>query len=488
MFSLIRLKQSKIAVGMAFAFLCMVLLPLFIIAHFNYPCADDFSDAAVLYRGIRDGNSLGSLIQGAWGEAVRYYKNWQGRYYDDFVACFGFGIAVPKFYFQGTYLVLILFVTSNISFFRTITHRVCKWDSGVSWILAMLITAIQILYVPYPSEAFFWYVGAATYTTANALLLFLGVALIHFYTVDSYKKRMLSGAVSALLVFMIGGSNYATGLLTAELLVLALAGMVLKKKKCYFLSIITVEYLVCFVKFNALAPGNAARMGTTEGMGIIESIVASLRQGSVFLKEWFHLWVVLFLAVIFILGAHQVARMNFSFRLPGLVSIITFGLFSSMMTPAFFATASRGPGRFVNMVYFSYYFLLTGNLIYWTGWAAHKYEKFRLAAMKEVKVLPVLLGYFVLMVVCLKINGLQSTNSSSALLSLVKGEASIYLEENKIRWALYEDDVISDVEVGDFSVIPRVLYFDDITEDPADWRNGAVASFFGKNSVRLRKR
>lgn len=92
------------------------------------------------------------------------------------------------------------------------------------------------------------------------------------------------------------------------------------------------------------------------------------------------------------------------------------------------------------------------------------------------------------MVVCLKINGLQSTNSSSALLSLVKGEASIYLEENKIRWALYEDDVISDVEVGDFSVIPRVLYFDDITEDPADWRNGAVASFFGKNSVRLRKR
>lgn len=287
---------------------------------------------------------------------------------------------------------------------------------------------------------------------------------------------------------MIGGSNYATGLLTAELLVLALAGMILNKKKCYFLSIITIEYLVCFVGFNALAPGNAVRMGIVEGLGIIESIIASLRQGSVFLKEWFPLWVVLFLAVIFILGAHQVARMNFSFRLPGVVSVITFGLFSSMMTPAFFATASRGPGRLVNLVYISYYFLLAGNLIYWTGWAAHKYEKFRSAAMKEVKVLPVLLGYFVLMLVCLKINGLQSTNSSSALLSLVKGEASIYLEENKIRWALYEDDEISDVEVADFSVIPRVLYFDDITEDPADWRNRDLASFFGKNSVRLRKR
>ena len=31
-------KQTKIAAGIAFGFLCLILLPLFIIAHFNYPC------------------------------------------------------------------------------------------------------------------------------------------------------------------------------------------------------------------------------------------------------------------------------------------------------------------------------------------------------------------------------------------------------------------------------------------------------------------
>lgn len=83
--------------------------------------------------------------------------------------------------------------------------------------------------------------------------------------------------------------------------------------------------------------------------------------------------------------------------------------------------------------------------------------------------------------------GLQSTSSSSALLSLVKGEAAVYLAENEARWALYTDDSVRDVEVGDFSVKPYVLYHDDIAEDQTDWRNYTVAGFFGKDSVRLVK-
>ena len=59
-------KQTKIAAGIAFVFLCLILLPLFIIAHFNYPCTDDFAFARMLYREINNGSSFKEVILGAW--------------------------------------------------------------------------------------------------------------------------------------------------------------------------------------------------------------------------------------------------------------------------------------------------------------------------------------------------------------------------------------------------------------------------------------
>ncbi|MEY8521397.1 DUF6056 family protein [Lachnospiraceae bacterium 38-10] len=488
MISVIRSKQSKIALGMMLIFLVMALIPLFVIAHFNYPCSDDFAFADALYRGISSGSSCKVVVQGAWEEFVQFYTGWQGRYFDNILSNFGFGIAVPQYYFSGAYLVLILFLTASSIFVRRITYRVCKWDSDGSWIFTMLVIAMQVLYVPYPSEGFYWYVGATMYTIAYSLLLLLGIALICFYSCERSGGRFLPGTVATFLTFMIGGSNYATGLLTAELLVLAFLWMLMRKKKCLFLGIVSVEYLICFVYFNALAPSNAGRMGAVESLGVIGSILASLKQGAVFLKEWFRLPVLFFLVAVLVLGAYQVSRMDFSFRLPCLVTVISFGLFCSMMTPPFFAGATWGPGRLINLIYFSYYFLLAGNLLYWTGWASHKYEKFCSFTQKEIKVLPVVLCFLVSLVICLKIYGLQSTNSSSALLSLAKGEAALYLGENEARWEIYEDDAVKNAEVEDFSVKPYVLYHDDITEDETDWRNSAVANFFGKDSVRLVRR
>lgn len=193
MFSIIRLKQAKIAVGMAFAFLCMVLLPLFIIAHFNYPCADDFSYAKAIYIGVKNRSGFWDIISSCWETAMRFYHEWQGRYFDDVVSAFGVGSAIPKYYFIGAYLTIILFVLGVIGFVRIVTYGLCGWDSGISWIFAILIVAMPILYILYPSESFYWYEGATGYTVAYALLLFLGRALIRFYQTEEHHRRILGG-------------------------------------------------------------------------------------------------------------------------------------------------------------------------------------------------------------------------------------------------------------------------------------------------------
>lgn len=485
MLSIEHSKQSKIAVAFTVIFLCMVFLPLFAIAHFNYPCTDDFAFGNALYREISNNSGMRAVMQGAWGEAVQYYRAWQGCYFNDVLSSFGIGIAVPEYYFLTTYLLLILFGGAGICFLRTVTYRICGWNSGISWIVPMLIVSMQVLYVPYPSEAFYWHVGSTAYTLTYALLLLLGTALLQFYLNDSRKKKTIYGVLSILLAFVIGGSNYSTGLLTAEILALALLWMLLRKKKCRFLGVVTIEYLICFVYFNALAPGNHSRMGAVKSLGVVGSILASFKQGARYLREWFQLPVILLLVLILLLGAHQVVKMKFSFKFPGLVTVLSFGLFCSQMTPPFFAGATQGPGRLINLIYFSYFFLLAGSLLYWIGWIAGKSEKFRQFFLKEPRVLSLLIAFFVLWIGVLKISGLQSTSSSSAFLSLAKGEARTYLRENEARWEIYEDDTVKDVVVSDFSVKPRVLYHDDIVEDAGDWRNSAVATFFNKNSVRL---
>ncbi len=481
-------KQTKIAAGIAFGFLCLILLPLFIIAHFNYPCSDDFAYAGAIYTGVKNGIGFREIVKGCWETAVRFYHDWQGRYFDDIISAFGIGTAIPRYYFLGSWLTLVLFAGGCLGFVRTVTYKVCRWDSDISWITAVLMTAMQILYVPYPSEGFYWYVGATGYTMAYALLLLLGQMLILFYLEkdrSAKKTQIFFGAIAVILTAMIGGSNYSTGLLTAEILMIACILMLMQKKRCGFLMVILAEYLICFVKFNALSPGNNARMGNVESLGVAGSIAASLKQGAVFIKEWFRLPVFLMLVVIFLLGTYQVAKMKFSFRFPGVVTVISFGLYCSMMTPPFFAGATWGPGRLINLVYFSYYFFLTGNLLYWAGWAGHRFERLRPVVRKEVGVLPVLLCFLALLLISLKIYGLQSTSSSSALLSLVKGEATEYLKENESRWDIYTDDSVQNAEVEDFFVKPYVLYHDDITEDETDWRNSTVAGFFGKDSVKL---
>ena len=62
------------------------------------------------------------------------------------------------------------------------------------------------------------------------------------------------------------------------------------------------------------------------------------------------------------------------------------------------------------------------------------------------------------------------------------GEARIYKQEADERIAiLNRNEKIS--ELKDFTVRPYVLYFDDITTDENDWKNQAMANWYGKEKV-----
>lgn len=504
-----KLTTSGWALLLSVIFLVAVVMPLAWIAFYNYPSSDDFAYAGSIYWNVKNGAGLWTIFRDAYQTAVTYYQSWQGRYFDDLVSAFGFGIAIPKYYFVGTFLVLLLFLWGNLALVHKALYKILKWDNHSAWIAAIWFTAFQLLYVPYAVEGFYWYVGATGYTMTYALMLLMLCTYYEVLHTNSKKKKAGYILATVILVIMIAGSNYAGALLTAEILVLFLILTFAKKaggKQKLFAGLILAEYLICFA-FNALSPGNTSRMDNVESYGVVGSVLASLKQAAVFCKEWFHIPVLFLLVFLCVLGIPQLRKSDYQWKLPGVFTLVTFGLMASLMTPPFYAGATWGPGRLINLVYYSYYFFLVSNLYYWIGWGMRKFGDrsafFRKLSLSDglaknsllepvwmekdsrvALISVILLGISLLG--CMKIYGLQSTNSTSAMLSIVKGEAAQYRLENEERWKLLDDESLTELELDDFTVKPYVLYHDDITEDPDDWRNTTVKGFFHKDYLKLR--
>lgn len=77
--------------------------------------------------------------------------------------------------------------------------------------------------------------------------------------------------------------------------------------------------------------------------------------------------------------------------------------------------------------------------------------------------------------------------SVSAVRSLAKGEARTFYEDSMERYVLYTDEELTDVVVSPYREKPYLFSFDDLSEDPENWLNLAVAGYYHKNSVRNAK-
>lgn len=481
-------KKSIIAsVVLVTAASAAVLLPLFVIAFFGYPSADDFSFVAPVYRAHLNGEGFFGLLKASFDNAVWYYKNWQGRYTDNLVYSLGWGTAFPKLYFLGAWIMLISFFAVSIFTVTCFLKDFFKLSKARAYVCASIFTLMQILYLPYPSQGFYWYTGASSYTLTYTFLFLLGY-LVWRIGRDGGKPRYVAAA--AFCILFVAGSNYSTALLGIEIMVLVLALKLFMHGKWKIHLALTAEYLILF-GVNALAPSNGMRLGAVEIMSPPDAVIASFKQSPVFIREWMHIPVFLMLLAILWLVLPYLGNGG-KYRLPLLYTIVTFCLFTSIITPPFYAGSTWGPGRLINTMYFAYYFMLCSNMIYWAGWIKTKILDKKSTSVQSEKgvfsdgyMLVVLAVFGVCMMGCLKYYSLMSTSSTGALMSLVKGEAAVFKAENEARWALYEDPDLTAVTVPDYSVKPHILYQDDISDDRTDWRNTSVASFFGKEWVEL---
>lgn len=476
----------------------LLLAPLFAIAHYSVKCVDDFvyfKNPEALWQST---HSLYALIKAQTLYAIEYWKTWQGTYFSEWLITIIMGICGDKYYFVGAYLAIGGLVSGELLLFKVIFVNILSADWGRTLIVSLSCILLQILLMPSPAEAFFWFCGTGLYTWIYVL-----AAVLTALVLDAVCRRLKGWKAAVreagilLLAFAVGGSNYVIALL---IFVIWGAGLLLlwlyRHRDRVMMTVNFLFYLGCML-LSVCAVGNQQRLNASnmEGYSVLESIIRSVWEAMLYLCQWTVLpYIVagLMLAPVMI---GIVKKRKYRYPLPFLATAITFGMFAAQFTPNLYTLGIIGAGRVQNLYRMTMLIWLYGNELYWIGWLMWRKERQdggQATSMpeKESETSWLLAGWcagLAVMTGSLCLWGGSTVTSVSAFLSLHRGEAQRYKAEYEARLEILRDETVRNAELAPYTSVPYVLYFGDIVSDPEDWVNRSVAHAFGKDSVVLKE-
>ncbi len=472
----------RVLAALMLSALLLALIPLLIMGHYDAPCADDFNygvNARLVYV---HGGSLAEILGAAFTRTVTTYKIWQGSYSAVFLMClqpsvFGEGLyALTPWIMIGS-LLLGLFCLSGVLF-----TRVLGMSRSHGLLFAATVGLLWLLLVPIPVQSFYWFNGSVYYT------FFFGISLAALALALRCAQSGGPGRIIllCLLALFLGGGNLVTGLSLAILSVSALALLGIFRKKQAALRLLAPALCLLFgFLVNVAAPGNAIRaLSVDHEPNAVLAILFSFREAAVLGLRWARLPVLAALLFLGFVFWHAAPESTFRFRFPALVTLYSFCLYAAMFCPTMYALGHRGEWRTLDIIFYAYLLLLAMNTLYWVGWFRSRRAERRGA--DKPGLLPAI-ACLALCVVCLGVSArLQGGISlASAWTALHSGQAAVYRRENQERLALLHDPENREPTLAAYSDPPYLLFFDDITEDPSNWRNVGVQAFYEKDRVLL---
>lgn len=494
-----KLETKELHIRIIFAGMVLVLIavlvPLFIIGHYNFESVDDVGYAQSAELVWEETHSVIRVFARQLSYAWDYWHIWQGTFAAEWFVTSMMGIFIKDAYYVGTYLSLGGFVLSELFLFMVILKKIMGSDTFRAGIVSICVICMQVLLVPVPSEAFYWFCGAVLYTVVhNEATVLLALLILLYHNPNKRWKRILLYTGIALLTILVSGGTYVT--LITMLLVYFFTMIwywYRKNPNRWFVTAGMVLFLTGFL-LNVLAPGNQQRLSTTDAadMSAVKAILLSLKEAAFYVTGNAILPCVI-LALLFLpLFVNIVQKKNYRYPFPVLVSLISFGVFAAQFTPTIYTLGITGAGRIQNLYRFTFYIWLYGNELYWTGWFLRRFDWLKNKngegiSPKSSYLLPCWIAGGMLLCFSLYVWGGDTLTTLSAVNSLRRGEAQTYYAEYQERLAVLKDDSIKDVRFKPYTYYPYLLYFGDITDKPEDWVNYTVSSYYGKDSVVLIK-
>ncbi|WP_455502526.1 DUF6056 family protein [Gemmiger sp.] len=475
----------------------LLLVPVFVLAVFARPSADDFIYAARTYAVVRQyGFDLPLLLQAAWDTNVYYYENWQGLYVSGFTLAFQPAVFGNKWYGVTILCVLLPLFFCLYGLARCVVLRLAPAQKRLPWALAILLTFAFIEGMPAPVEGLYWFNGAMNYLPYFSLaVLNAGLAFaLCFPSALPKRRQALYIAAGCVCSLVIGGGHQVTGLLNALVLLLA---VVLCAKHRNFRQLPAFAAAVVGLLLNVLAPGTRVRTSGFSGAGFVEAVVKSFILAALEWIRWLDvplLCLLVLLALPLLHLARSAALPDRVFRLPILGAAVTFVLMWGMIFLPSYTMGGIGAGRLLNVVWMTFVlglaateFLLLGWLERVKGVPLHGIEQF---CKRHARALPAAAACMLVVMACIGSHTVKEgqdnyfATSLEAAYELADGQAKRYAAALDAREAVLTDAAQQDVTIRPLNddERPWLLFYTDVAPGPDMW---GLTPYFDKQSVTI---
>ena len=457
-------------------------IPIVYAGRYVFPQADDFSYGAYAYQAVKSGEGLNGAVSAAIKTVVSNFTTWQGTFSSIFFMALQPGVWGTECYHLVPLLFVSIVILSFILFFIALLCKVCNadWEEGI--LVGGIASLVAVHLTVAKASAFFWYNGAVHYVLAFATTLFF-ISFLIFAITASNKRRIFYIAFAAMAGVMCGGGNLVSALL-GMILFVGLIGSFCLFKKMQYVKILVIPGLALTGAFiaNVLAPGNYVRQGKSGEYieyGAIGSILKSFEVCFEYLfNDWMGwIWIGMIILLIPVL-TKIVRRIQFDFKLPGIVLLFSYCLLSAMFTPQIYAIGSWDIGRVLNIIYFMFLILSIINEFYLIGWFEKKgfCNLNGFGCYKSIYI--GILGFICAYIMMIFVADPYRITGSAAAYAIVSGSAQAYAEVVERNIDKLENSPEEDILLEIPPKEPAIFSSTEI----APWREGA-AQYYGKRST-----
>ncbi len=443
------------------------VFPFVLLGIYAHPSADDWYMAA------------DSVEKGFWKANLDYYRGATGRFLSSaFLFMNPILISFGAFKCYSVCLVLGLVACARWAVGAWFPQMSGIWK----WAAALSGMTLYLWGMASPAQGFYWGTGSAGYTLPALMTLAIAALTGRQSLEPGWKPSATVLVLSAMLaVAATGCTEVAMALLLLH--VLALNALVVWRNRCVSrpLAVLLLAILIG-AAIVMLAPGNATRSSLySNGVNHVlpAAVALALKLGVRQVGGWLvYLPFVPF--SLLAISAWPLASSGGERQRAVELIILAFVLMvSGVFGALFLGTWSMGaalPLRAVNLMLFFFiidWIVLLAGLVALVRSLELRLPHSRLLC--AVAILPLLAAAAFS----------SGNNVKDAWRDLVGGAAARYDEESSRRHTFIRTYKDADVVVPPLTARPVTIFFNDLTPDPANWRNTGCARFFRKRSVAL---
>lgn len=201
-----QLSEKTVARLMAILFFCS-LVPLIVIALYNYPADDDFGFVLPAATAWVNTGSLWEVAKAIWQKTYDTYMTWQGN----FASTAYFAITPIIFnidlYFLSNWFTLALLCLSTGYLLKGALCVHLHVSRPTFWIVYVALMTLMLQFMPEMGYSVYWHNGG-TYTLTVCFLMLLMGLLLRTLAPQSRRRGAVRAVLSSLCAFILGGSFY----------------------------------------------------------------------------------------------------------------------------------------------------------------------------------------------------------------------------------------------------------------------------------------